>query len=196
MSDIRYDSGKLLMMALFMALPCAIFLWILASPETFLELRGRRVGIVHFLADSPAVTGALVLFFGYIAVRAVMACGAAALAVTPTGLEIRTIFARHAPPWRDLAGTAVETDDFSSGGRPVIRVNYTRAGKSRKVRIHSGLLDIGGDQWPRFLAAMDERLAARAFRASAPAQGESRHTAPLSPAPLPSRAAGFGRKRI
>ena len=191
---IRFNAGRLWMVALTLALPAACFLWMLLSPETFLEMRGRRAWLVHFLAGSPLVSGGFTLFFGYVAVRAVMTAlaGGAALAITPSSLEARTIFSRHAPSWRDLKDVHVDANEDAPSGCPTIRVEYRRGDSLKNVRIHGALLDADGEQLIRFLDSVDEHLARRDQRVS-PA-GAAPEAASLSP--YPSRIAGFGRKGI
>jgi hypothetical protein len=198
MQTIRYRPGQLVKMAGFLALGAAFFAWVLLSPETFREMEGRRSGIAHLLADYPALDIGFLLFLGGLAARMLLLCTGdrLAIAITRTGLDIRTLGGRHRPAWSEIARVELVARPVANSVQQALIVHVRRALGTKKLSLSAAMLDADEDELAALAAELDREAALA--RQGAAGRTEAGAPTPEQPAGAHPRSvpAGFGRKGL
>jgi hypothetical protein len=220
---IRYSAAKLVGIALPLGAFAAFWLWVLVSPDSFMEVHGRYGFLLRLIAEHAWLSGGLfVLFFGAVALILGTVLGdRTALALGPDGIDLRTFFGRHRAAWAEVARIRIEKAGPLAGGGEALIVRLRRDGGEKAVRLSTALIEqsrweinrlleglrrpgVGVEALPPedaadpamdYDAVIARHLAARENAGMVEERGQDKEWGRLR-ATVPRPAGGFGRKGL
>ena len=143
MTVIRYSAARLLGLAASAGGLAALWLWMLLSPDTFMNVHGRYGLLVQQIAGHAWLSGTLfALCFAGAAVFVTMMVGdRTALAMRPDGIEVRTRLGRYVAGWDRVARIDLESANKLAASGECLVIRLRQESGEKILRLPTALLE-------------------------------------------------------